>query len=288
MAVLVDKQTKIMVQGITGAQASFHIQRAINYGTKIVAGVVPHKTEKTHLGVPLFETVQEAKDKTGAEASIVFVPAKYAKSAILEAIHAKLKLVVVITSGIPVNDMLEIRDELKNSNTILIGPNTPGIITPKEAYMGIFPDNIHQTGNIGVVSRSSTLTYEVISEINKTGLGESTVVGLGDDFIIGSSFFSIINEFNEDKKTKAIVLIGGIGGNYELEAARLYKTLKKKKPVIALLTEDLTSLSDVNGLAPEILCHGVTTTTDKKKQLKAAGMTVVDNIAELINELSKL
>lgn len=288
MAVLVDKHTKIMVQGITGAQASFHIQRAINYGTNIVAGVVPHKTEKSHLGVPLFETVQEAKDKTNAEASIIFVPAKYAKSAIMEAIQAKLKLVVVITSGIPVNDMLEIRNELKNSETILIGPNTPGVITPKEAYMGIFPDNIHQSGNIGVISRSSTLTYEVILEINKAGLGESTVVGLGDDFIIGSGFFNIINEFNNDKKTKAIVLIGGIGGNYELEAARLYKTLKKKKPVIALLTEDLTSLSDINGLAPEILCHGITTTSDKKKQLKAAGMIVVDNIAELINELSKL
>lgn len=288
MAVLVTKQTKIMVQGITGAQASFHIQRAINYGTKIVAGVVPNKTETSHLGVPLFDTVQEAKDKTNAEASIIFVPAKFAKSAILEAIHAKLKLIVIITSGIPVSDMLEVRNELKNSDTILIGPNTPGIITPKEAYMGIFPDNIHQSGNIGIISRSSTLTYEVILEINKTGLGESTVVGLGDDFIIGSGFFNIINKFNDDKKTKAIVLIGGIGGNYELEAAQLYKTLKKKKPVIVLLTEDLTSLSNINGLAHEILCHGITTTVEKKKQLEAAGMIVVDNMAALRDELLKL
>lgn len=288
MAVLVDKQTKIMVQGITGAQASFHIQRAMNYGTNIVAGVVPNKTENSHLGVPLFDTVQEAKDKTNAEASIVFVPAKYAKSAILEAIQAKLKLIVVITSGIPVNDMMEIRNEMKNSETILIGPNTPGIITPQEAYMGIFPNNIHQSGNIGIISRSSTLTYEVILEINKSGLGESTVVGLGDDFIIGSSFFNIINEFNEDKKTKVIVLIGGIGGNYEIEAARLYKTLKKKKPIIALLTEDLTCLSNIDGLAPEILCHGITTSAEKKKQLESSGMIVVDNIAELRSELLKL
>ncbi len=288
MAVLVNKKTKIMVQGITGTQASFHIQRAINYGTRIVAGVVPNKTEDMYLGVPVFSTVREAKEKTGAEASIVFVPAKFAKSAILEAIRADLKLVVVITSGIPVNDMIEIRQELEKSQTILIGPNTPGVITPQEAYMGIFPDNIHQTGDIGIISRSSTLTYEVILEINKTGLGESTVIGLGDDFIIGTGFFRIIKEFNEDKKTKAIVLIGGIGGNYEIEAARLYQTLKKKKPVIVLLTEDIMPLSGDNGLAPEILCHGITTAAEKKKQLEAAGMIVADSIFDLKNELLKL
>ncbi|MCM1323089.1 MAG: succinate--CoA ligase subunit alpha [Acetobacter sp.] len=288
MAVLVNKKTKIMVQGITGTQASFHIQRAINYGTKVVAGVVPNKSEEKHLGVPLFTTVVEAKEKTGADASIIFVPAKFAKSAILEAIRAKLKLVVIITSGIPVNDMIEIRKELENSQTILIGPNTPGVITPQEAYMGIFPDNIHQSGDIGIISRSSTLTYEVILEINKTGLGESTVIGLGDDFIIGTGFFKIIKEFNDDKKTKAIVLIGGIGGNYEIEAARLYQTLNKKKPVIALLTEDVTPLSVNNGLAPEILCHGITTASDKRKQLENAGMIVVNSIQDLKNELLKL
>lgn len=288
MAVLVNKKTKIMVQGITGTQASFHIQRAINYGTKIVAGVVPNKTEEQHLGVPIFNTVAEAKEKTGAEASIIFVPAKFAKSAILEAIQADLRLVVVITSGIPVNDMIEIREKLENSQTILIGPNTPGIITPQEAYMGIFPDNIHQSGDIGIISRSSTLTYEVILEINKTGLGESTVIGLGDDVIIGTGFFKIIKEFNEDKKTKAIVLIGGIGGNYEIEAARLYHSLKKKKPIIALLPDDVMPMCSDNGLAAEILCHGVTTALEKKKQLEAAGMIVVDSISSLKNELLKL
>lgn len=288
MAVLVNKRTKIMVQGITGTQASFHIQRAMNYGTKIVAGVVPHKTEDTHLGVPVFKTVAEAKEKTGAEASIVFVPAKFAKDAILEAIRADLRLIVVITSGIPVNDMMEIRQELENSQTILIGPNTPGVITPQEAYMGTFPDNIHQTGDIGIVSRSSSLTYEVILEINKTGLGESTVVGLGDDFIIGTGFSRIIKEFNNDKKTKAIVLIGGFGGNYEIEAARLYQVMDKKKPIIALLTEDVMPLSDNDGLAPEILCHGITTTAEKRKQLENAGMIVVDNIHDLKKELLKL
>lgn len=277
-----------MVQGITGTQASFHIQRAINYGTKIVAGVVPNKSEDTYLGVPLFGTVQEAKKQTGAEASIIFVPAKYAKSAILEAIQAKLRLIVIITSGIPVNDMLEIRKELEKSQTILIGPNTPGIITPQEAYMGIFPDNIHQSGNIGIISRSSTLTYEVVLEVNKTGLGESTIVGLGDDFIIGTGFSRIIQEFEKDKKTKAIVLVGGIDSTYEIEIARLYKKSPKKKPIIALLTENLTSLSGTHGLAQEILHQGFTTAEEKKQLLMTSGIIVVNNIHDLKNELLKL
>lgn len=288
MAVLVDKNTKIMVQGITGTQASFHIQRAINYGTKIVAGVVPNKSDDSYLGVPLFSTVKEAKEKTGANASIIFVPAKFAKSAILEAIEAQLDLVVVITSGIPVNDMMKIRQELACSKTILIGPNTPGIITPKEAYMGIFPDNIHKSGKIGVISRSSTLTYEVILEINKAGFGESTVVGLGDDLIVGCGFNEIIEKFNQDKKTSAIVLIGGIGGNYEIEAARLYQQTKKIKPVIALMIDDPTTLSDNKGLAPEILCRGITTLAEKRKKMEDSGMIVIDNISALKDELAKI
>lgn len=288
MAVLVDKNTKIMVQGITGTQASFHIQRAINYGTKIVAGVVPNKSDDSYLGVPLFSTVKEAKEKTGANASIIFVPAKFAKSAILEAIEAKLDLVVVITSGIPVNDMMKIRQELARSKTILIGPNTPGIITPKEAYMGIFPDNIHKSGKIGIISRSSTLTYEVILEINKAGFGESTVVGLGDDLIVGCGFNEIIEKFNQDKKTSAIVLIGGIGGNYEIEAARLYQQTKKIKPVIALMIDDPTTLSDNKGLAPEILCRGITTLAEKRKKMEDSGMIVIDNISALNDELAKI
>ncbi len=288
MAVLVSKNTKIMVQGITGTQASFHIQRAMKYGTQIVAGVVPNKNESSYLGVPLFGTVQEAKDKTGAEASIVFVPAKYAKTAILEAIHAGLKLVVVITSGIPVSDMMEIKHELQQSPTILIGPNTPGVITPQEAYMGIFPDSIHKGGNIGIISRSSTLTYEVVLEINKAGFGESTVIGLGDDVILGTSFVEIIKQFNNDEDTKAIILIGGIGGNYEIEAAEFYMAQNKKKPIIALILDDPTPLSDNKGLAPEILCRGITTAEDKKSILQKAGMIVVDDINLLKNELMQL
>lgn len=288
MSVLVNKKLKILVQGITGAQASFHVQRALKYGTNIVAGVAPNKKETSYLGLPLFGTVQEAKEKTGANASIVFVPAKYAKSAIIEAIKAELELVVVITSGIPVRDMMEIKHELLNSSTTLIGPNTPGIITPDEAYMGIFPDNIHKSGNIGIVSRSSTLTYEVVLEINKIGFGESTVVGLGDDFIIGTSFVEIIKKFNSDKNTKAIVLIGGIGGNYETEVADFYAKLTKKKTTIALILDDPTPLSDNKGLAPEIICRGITSSIDKKRILQNAGMIVVGNINALKDELLKL
>lgn len=288
MSVLVNKKLKVLVQGITGAQASFHVQRALKYGTNIIAGVAPNKKETSYLGLPLFGTVQEAKEKTGANASIVFVPAKYAKSAIFEAIKAELELVVVITSGIPVRDMMEIKHELLHSSTTLIGPNTPGIITPNEAYMGIFPDNIHKSGDIGIVSRSSTLTYEVVLEINKIGFGESTVVGLGDDFITGTSFVEIIKKFNSDKNTKAIVLIGGIGGNYETEAADFYAKLSKKKTTIALILDDPTPLSDNKGLAPEIICRGITSSMDKKRILQNSGMIVVDNISALKSELLKL
>lgn len=285
MAILVNKKTKIMVQGITGTQASFHIQRAIKYGTNIVAGVVPNKTEKSYLGVPLFSTVKEAKKETGANASIIFVPAKYAKNAILEAIRAKLKLIVIITAGIPVNDMMEIRHELEKSKTILIGPNTPGIITPQEAYMGIFPDNIHKSGNIGIISRSSTLTYEAVLEINKAGLGESTIIGLGDDFIIGTSYFELIKKFDQDKNTKAIVVIGGIGGNYEVETSRLLQQSQITKPLIALMIDDVTPLSQNKGLASEILCQGITSVTEKKQQLESAGIIVVDSMSELTSKL---
>ncbi|MBR2273823.1 MAG: succinate--CoA ligase subunit alpha [Alphaproteobacteria bacterium] len=288
MAVLVDEHTKVIVQGLTGTQASFHTPRAIKYGTNVVAGVVPNKKEKEHLGIPLFNTVQEAKDKTGATASVIFVPAKFAKDAIIEAIRAKLKLVVAITSGIPVNDMMEIRHELENSQTLLIGPNTPGIITPQVAYMGTFPDNIHRSGNIGIISRSSTLTYETVLEINRAGFGESTIVGLGDDFIIGTGFIDIIKEFNNDKQTKAIVTIGGYGGNYEIEMAHAYKNMSKKKPVIALMVDDQAYMDNNVGLASDIICRGITTAAEKKQLLESAGIIVVDNLLSLIEELSRL
>ena len=288
MSVLIDKKTKVLVQGITGTQASFHVQRAVKYGTNIVAGVVPNKKENKHLGIPLYKTVKDAKKKTGATASMIFVPAKNAKDAIIEAIEAKMELIVVITSGITVSDMMEVKEKLKNSDTILIGPNTPGIITPNEAYMGIFPDIFNGSGNIGIVSRSSTLTYEVILEINKLGFGESSVVGLGDDFIIGSNHINIIEKFNKDRKTKAIVLIGGIGGYYELETAKQLLNIKKKKPIIALMLEDPTPLSDMNSIASEVIYGDKHDAKQREELLKNSGMIVVNNISELKEELLKL
>lgn len=288
MSIIVDKKTKVMVQGITGTQASFHIQRALKYGTKIVAGVVPNKKEKFHLGIPLFSSVKEAKKETGADVSIIFVPAKSAKEAILEAIDAELNTVVVITSGIPVADMLEIKQHLTNSKTILIGPNTPGVITPEEAYLGIYPDSINKTGEIGIISRSSTLTYEAIFEINNANMGETTVVGLGDDFIIGTGFNEFIKQFNNDKKTKAIVLLGGLRGNYELDAAKFYSTLQSKKPIIALIVDDAVVPSEEDGLASEIICSGVTSVAQKKDILRKSGMIVVDSMSQLKEELLKL
>ena len=288
MSVLINKKTKVLVQGITGTQASFHVQRAIKYGTNIVAGVVPSKKESKHLGVPLFKTVKEAQKKTGATASMIFVPAGNAKSAIIEAIDAKMDLIVVITSGITVNDMLEVKEHLKNSETILIGPNTPGIITPNEAYLGIFPDIFENSGDIGLISRSSTLTYEVILEINKLGLGESTVVGLGDDDIIGSNYIKIIEEFNKDRKTKAIALIGGIGGHYEKETAKALAKLKRKKPIIALMLNDPTPLSDINSIASEVIYGDFNSETDEETLFKNSGMTIVKSISELKEELLKL
>lgn len=287
MSVLVNKKTKVIVQGITGAQASFHIQRAMKYGTKVVAGVVPNKVEDFHLGVPLFETVKEAKEKTKANASIVFVPSKFAKNAIIEAIEAEIELVVVITSGIPVVDMMEVKKRLIGSKTTLIGPNTPGIITPDEAYMGIFPDNIHTSGDVGIVSRSSTLTYEVVLELNKIGLGQSSVVGLGDDFVIGANFVDVIEKFNNDKKTSSIVLIGGIGGNYEIEVAKKYASIKHKKPVIALMIDDPALLSRFDGIASEIICDCIMDTKQIRKIMTTSGMIVVDSIQALKDALLK-
>lgn len=288
MSVLVNKKTKILVQGITGTQASFHIQRAMKYGTKVVAGVVPSSKEKFHLGVPVFNTVKEAKKKTGANASIVFVPAKSAKKAIFEAIDAELELVVVITSGIPIGDMMEIKHKLKKSKTILIGPNTPGIITPKEAYMGIFPDNIHMPGSVGVVSKSSTLTYEIVLELNKIGLGQSTVIGLGDDYIIGSDFTDVIEKFNDDPKTKATVLVCGIGGIYEIDVAQKYAMMKNKKPVIVLMINGAEILSKDIEKESEAMRYGLTLMSDKIDVLKNAGIVVVDTIQALKEELKKI
>jgi succinyl-CoA synthetase alpha subunit len=288
MSILADKETKVIVQGITGTQASFHTKRSIDYGTNVVGGVTPGKDRTIHLGVPVFETVKEAKATTGATASIVFVPATNAKSAIKEAIEAELDLVVCISDGIPTRDMLEIKNILRRSNTKLVGPNTPGLITPDEARLGIFPENIHQKGCIGIVSRSSTLTYEAVLETNRAGLGQSTVIGLGDDLIIGIDFVTILEKFIEDDKTKAIVLIGQIGGTFEELGAKWYKEQSSKKPIISFIAGNNLVFGDKVGYAADIITRGKIGADDKKRALKDAGMIVVESINDIHTELKKL
>lgn len=287
MSILVDKNTKLICQGITGQQASFHIQRSIDYGTNVVGGVTPQKGGTTHLGLPVFNTVAEAKKSTGANASIMYVPAQFVKNAVKEAVEAEIPLAVCIADWVPIKDMLEIKAMLRGSKTKLIGPNTPGIITPNQARLGIFPENIHQSGNIGIVSRSSTLTYEAVIETNLVQLGQSTVVGLGDDMLIGMDFVDILERFHKDEETKIIILIGQHGGSFEEAAANFYKGLKNKKPVIAYVAGNTVPLGHKMGYAGDLVTGGYSS-INKKQILQNSGMIVVEKINFIHQELLKL
>ena len=288
MSIFADKNTKVLIQGITGTQASFHVRRSIDYGTNVVAGVTPGKGGSIHLGIPVFNTVREAVSATGANASVVFVPAKAFKGAVIEAIEADLDLCVCITDGVPILDTMEIRHLAEKHKTKIIGPNTPGLITPNEARLGIFPENIHQKGRIGIVSRSSTLTYEAVLETNRAQLGQSTVIGLGDDVIIGIDFIPAIEAFIKDDDTDAIVLIGQMGGGFEEEAAYYYETLDAKKPIIAFVAGSTTPSAQKIGYAGDIVAGGKRSIQYKKEILKNSGMIVVDEINQIHDELLKL
>ena len=288
MSILVNKETKVLCQGITGTQASFHIQRSLDYGTKVVGGVTPGKGGSFHLNLPVFDTVKEAVKETGATASVMYVPANAVKSAIKEAVEAELDLAVSIADGVPLKDMLEIKSILKGSKTKFIGPNTPGIITPGEARLGIFPENIHNPGNIGIVSRSSTLTYEAVLETKRAKEGQSTVIGLGDDVLIGMDFIDVLSAFHEDDKTKAVVMIGQLGGAFEEVAATWYKKLPHKKPVIAFIAGDAIPFGHKMGYAGDIMTKGYISVQDKKDALSAAGIIVVNHINDIHYELAKL
>lgn len=288
MSILVNKETKVICQGITGTQATFHIRRSLDYGTNVVAGVTPGKGGETHLGLPVFDSVAEAKVATGGTVSIMYVPAPYVKDAVKEAVEAELDLAVCIAEGVPVKDMLEIKAMLKGSKTRLIGPNTPGIITPAQARLGTFPENIMQSGNIGIISRSSTLTYEAILEVNQAGLGESTVVGLGDDLLIGMDFVDVLELFHKDKATKAIVMIGQSGSTFEETAAHYYKNLSRKKPLYAFVAGNAIPFGHKMGYAGEIISNGYVSVQDKKDALEDAGVIVVDKINDIHTELQKL
>lgn len=288
MSIFVNKDTKVLCQGITGTQATFHIRRSLDYGTNVVAGVTPGKGGEVHLGLPVFNKVKEAVKETGANASVMYVPAQYVKSAVREAAEAELDLVVCIADSVPIKDMLEINHILKDSKTKLIGPNTPGIITPGEARLGIFPENIHTQGSIGIVSRSSTLTYEAVIETTKSGLGQSTVLGLGDDMLIGVDFVEALKRFHEDDHTKAIVFIGRLGGMFEEVAAQYYKSLPNKKPIIGFVAGNAIPFGHKMGYAGDLITRGHISTQDKKDIMEESGMIVVDNINDIHEELAKL